>query len=482
MRGTTFLPNASLRKKIETLLLFSFFLSASLVASDPHSAIINEGDVETFCLDQLALGTNKPSYILNLCPESGGESVEFTLDDETWCVTYEGTATPGIDTACVVLCSNNFVCDTTIFYITTLPTPQTQLDTLVIFETKSVCSFTFANLDGKYDAITNSCSGNTPQNVNFVIEPDLCITITGENLGVGRACLDASNSTSTDFSYFDVYVRMPEPEFLNVEVFLDETVTLCAEDLELFGGNFTNTSICGTSTLFDSEYSLNRNCFDITGLDLGSDVICTVVCDDNNVCDTIEVEVNVLERITLAAPTGENDEFDVEAGVAENLAVCANDDIPTEEEATLAIVGIPNFGTAFVSEDACEIIYEALPNACDQIDSLEYELCNSAGCGRAMMYMNIICDTPEEKLAVVGGFSPNGDDKNETLVVTGLDRYPDHTLSVFNRYGAKLLETKEYQGDWDGRWDGKEIPDGVYYYLLDTGEGEQASGWFVIQR
>lgn len=466
--------------------------SCSLFAGNPHTAIINEGDVVTHCLDTTALAPDTPAYIINNCPQSGGESVNFTLNENTWCVTYEGTNIGGQDTACVILCTNSFVCDTTFFYITTLPSPPVVTDTILINTTETLCNINFPNLNGTATALDNFCGGSSPENVEFTIDnTNLCVDYYAAAQGSGRACIRATSDLGSDYIYFDVVVRMPEPEFLNAEVEVGETIEVCAEDLEIFGGNQKAKSICGSSDFFGAEYIKSDNCFRVEGLEEGTDVVCFTVCDDLGICDSIELEVTVLMRNQPILPVANDDTFDANIGQDNVLTICANDDINAMEDPILTIVpasdgGIDSqWGTSEVSENSCEIIYTPLDLACTQTDSLMYEMCTSNGCNRAIVTINITCEEIQDTsdmIEVFSGFSPNGDDTNDNLEIKGLENYPDHTLTIFNRYGSQLMEVKDYQNDWTGTWNGADLPEGVYYYLIDTGAGSHQSGWFVLHR
>jgi gliding motility-associated-like protein/uncharacterized repeat protein (TIGR01451 family) len=77
---------------------------------------------------------------------------------------------------------------------------------------------------------------------------------------------------------------------------------------------------------------------------------------------------------------------------------------------------------------------------------------------------------------IPGGFSPNGDGINDLFVIRGILNYPDNTIVIFNRWGAKVYETNHYQNTWDGRSNkglsvgGDLLPTGTYFYLLDLGD------------
>ncbi len=69
---------------------------------------------------------------------------------------------------------------------------------------------------------------------------------------------------------------------------------------------------------------------------------------------------------------------------------------------------------------------------------------------------------------VRNAFSPNGDGKNDLWQV-----YDDYgclkniSLHVFNRYGNKVFESRDYRNNWDGTYGGKPIPDGTYYAVIN---------------
>jgi large repetitive protein len=63
-------------------------------------------------------------------------------------------------------------------------------------------------------------------------------------------------------------------------------------------------------------------------------------------------------------------------------------------------------------------------------------------------------------------FTPNGDGINDTWNITGLIAYVNATVDIYNRYGQPLFHSKGYPVPWDGTYDGKPLPVGVYYYVI----------------
>lgn len=80
--------------------------------------------------------------------------------------------------------------------------------------------------------------------------------------------------------------------------------------------------------------------------------------------------------------------------------------------------------------------------------------------------------------------TPDKDGINDYFVVDCLNfgLFPDNSLVVYNQWGDKVYETKGYNNMWDGTLDGepgKDLPDGVYFYVFKPGPGEPTLKGFV---
>ena len=77
--------------------------------------------------------------------------------------------------------------------------------------------------------------------------------------------------------------------------------------------------------------------------------------------------------------------------------------------------------------------------------------------------------------------SPNGDFINDTWTIFNIERYPDATVKVYNRWGNEVFASKNYNNDWRGDSDGKTLPQGSYFYQVNPGNGEAIlSGWIYL--
>lgn len=76
------------------------------------------------------------------------------------------------------------------------------------------------------------------------------------------------------------------------------------------------------------------------------------------------------------------------------------------------------------------------------------------------------------------GISPNNDGMNDFFDLESLNvKY----LSIFNRYGTKVYDKSNYKNEWYGTTnDGKKLPDGTYYYVIEREGQESVTGWIYI--
>ncbi|MGC8064221.1 MAG: gliding motility-associated C-terminal domain-containing protein, partial [Sediminibacterium sp.] len=64
-----------------------------------------------------------------------------------------------------------------------------------------------------------------------------------------------------------------------------------------------------------------------------------------------------------------------------------------------------------------------------------------------------------------------------------LESYPGATVDVYNRYGQLVFSSIEYSVDWDGTVNGKPLPIGTYYYVINPKNGRKIiSGSVTIIR
>ncbi len=80
---------------------------------------------------------------------------------------------------------------------------------------------------------------------------------------------------------------------------------------------------------------------------------------------------------------------------------------------------------------------------------------------------------------VPNAFSPNGDGINDRWDIEYLDTYPGAVIEVFNIYGQKVFRSVGYSKAWDGTYNGKPLPIGTYYYIIEPQNGRSAITGYV---
>lgn len=76
-------------------------------------------------------------------------------------------------------------------------------------------------------------------------------------------------------------------------------------------------------------------------------------------------------------------------------------------------------------------------------------------------------------------FTPNNDGINERWLITNLSTYTGNHVQVFNRYGQLVFESSGYAKPWDGTMNGKPLPFGTYYYVIEAGNGRKPFTGYV---
>lgn len=89
-----------------------------------------------------------------------------------------------------------------------------------------------------------------------------------------------------------------------------------------------------------------------------------------------------------------------------------------------------------------------------------------------------------KQVKIPNAFSPNGDGINDDWKILNLETYPESVLQVFNRHGQQVYYSRGYSRNWNGTFNGKPLPVGTYYYVIDLKSEyfPRLSGWVFIVR
>jgi len=120
------------------------------------------------------------------------------------------------------------------------------------------------------------------------------------------------------------------------------------------------------------------------------------------------------------------------------------------------------------------------------VQSNPYSLGNfiegDSACPGAPIKFNIVVE-PTPPVVIRNTFTPNGDGVNDTWDIQYIEAYPKCKVQIFNRYGIRLFYSIGYPKPWDGNYNGRKVPDGTYYYVIDLAEGfKPLSGYITVVR
>jgi gliding motility-associated-like protein len=104
---------------------------------------------------------------------------------------------------------------------------------------------------------------------------------------------------------------------------------------------------------------------------------------------------------------------------------------------------------------------------------------SSDGCTSSSSVFITVLESP----VVPSGFTPNGDGINDTWNIKNLNSYKNCTVQIFTRYGEMIFSSVGYSVPWDGKYQGRSLPVGTYYYIINPKNGRKVlSGPVTIIR
>ncbi|MBN2613961.1 MAG: gliding motility-associated C-terminal domain-containing protein [Bacteroidales bacterium] len=235
-----------------------------------------------------------------------------------------------------------------------------------------------------------------------------------------------------------------------------------AENISCAGygdGTINITATGGTGTL---QYSVNKGTeyFDNNGLFTGlTEGTYPVRVRDAAGCDTAGTELEIINPDTLRIDT---------------LSV-----IHVTEDVNGSVTLTSEGGTGTVDFIAVITASDSLVNVTGQFTDLQ------AGGYRFYAADFNHCISNSLLITLTGGgsgvtdliiydaFSPNGDGKNDVWNIGNISSYPDCKVKIFNAWGNTVFTSDGYSQPWDGKFNGKELPSGTYYYVIDPGNGTE---------
>ncbi|MCJ8289737.1 MAG: gliding motility-associated C-terminal domain-containing protein, partial [Flavobacteriales bacterium] len=194
----------------------------------------------------------------------------------------------------------------------------------------------------------------------------------------------------------------------------------------------------------------------------------------NGVCGNIGSDT--IDIYIAANPIANSDSLTISNGSEGLIEILLNDSIPLS--VNYSLLDAPQYGTATVLNNGISYTTSSSQTS----DAFIYELCLDACpsmCDTALVTIDIAPYLNAPDL-----ITPNGDGTNDAFVIQGIENFPNNQLHIYNRWGNEIFYIENYQNDWTGEFNNKELPVGTYYYVFisqDTGELIM-NGYITLQR
>jgi gliding motility-associated-like protein len=95
--------------------------------------------------------------------------------------------------------------------------------------------------------------------------------------------------------------------------------------------------------------------------------------------------------------------------------------------------------------------------------------------------VQVINNSMASDLIIPTGFSPNNDASNDFWTITGIEKYPEAKIYVFNRWGQKIFDGNTLNATWDGTFNGEYQPIADYYFSIELNSSTSYNGVVTLK-
>jgi len=200
----------------------------------------------------------------------------------------------------------------------------------------------------------------------------------------------------------------------------------------------------------------------------GASIICTTISDDIGL--TVP-ESSLIPESTYLVLVGNNDiplnsppSFNITtSGMWVNLDVCCNQEIIQGEEGVVTALG-SNTPLIWSSDTDYPLV-----ETDNQISvyPLETTIVNVIGEVAGCVLSNEVTISVVQPVFAFTLFTPNNDGVNDKFEIANIEKYDNAIVTIFDRWGQQLYKSIGYTNAWDGTNNGRKIPAGTYYYVIE---------------
>jgi len=369
------------------------------------------------------------------------------------------------------LLSNDYNAPGTSLTINTIPVVNVKYGELVIHLDGTYTYTPELNFNGSDSFVYSVCDDGSPQQCN---QATVNITI----LSVNDAPLAMNDEAQVN-----------EDEILNGSSVLDNDSDIDSDSFEI-----------NTSPIKDVEYgsltiNANGTYTYIPDADFsGTDGFIYEICDNETLaaCGQATVTISVIPGND--APRVFDFEMEVEEASLNNPINLESPYDPDGDELSVKILTTVDFGEIVLSngrilnnndvislDDLLSMVFNARERYIGELTML-YEVSDDSGLsaqGRVKITVVPI------DVFIPNAITPNNDFLNDKFKIVGLEKFPENSLEIFNRWGNIVYKKRDYDNSWEGygnvsgQISQDRLPPGTYFYVFKFGVNKKPLSGYV---
>lgn len=148
------------------------------------------------------------------------------------------------------------------------------------------------------------------------------------------------------------------------------------------------------------------------------------------------------------------------------INISAGPDVTIFEGDSTLLTGSGGVGYYWFPDSFLSVVDEQNTWASPEETTTYYlEVTDASGCkDTANVIVTVLPGVSE--LIIPNLITPNGDGFNDNWYISQLEAFTNNELYIFNDMGQIIYQAQPYNNDWYGTFNGENLPDGTYFYLL----------------
>ncbi len=242
-----------------------------------------------------------------------------------------------------------------------------------------------------------------------------------------------------------------------------------ALDIPLF--NNQDQSVCAGAAMADLDAGNQGLSYvwTVNGVHQAADTLQTFLPTTND-AGTYQINVEIVSGSCVATGNMVLTVVDYPAIIVDDEYACEGDSFPTLQSNN--ILGATYFWTDENADTICSSNQFTPPSILPE-GVYYFNLIVSVNPGCSTTQTIAFNVGPPCEINMPNIITPNADNINDELIITGIERFANNYMTILNRWGKKVYA--DHYNNTDKVFNGKDLPDGLYFYSLEFGDGRTAA-------